>query len=264
MVQGCDCDPGYGGADCSERTCPDGEDPRIPGGTHEIQSLKCEATVGLFSLSFRGFETASLDFQTSAAELKAALESTPSIGKVTVINTRVREMRRRFESDEYNTTLVDTDGAPAEGIDDDGDGVVDYTWDDLLPCITCDAMHKCTKQVPCTRLDTVCSFTGSNEVLVEFLTELGSVPTMYPVYKRYASSVIKVDVLKDGQGQSVQGTRKPEVCSNRGMCDTMTGQCRCAEGYSSSDGNKGPGTRGDCGYAHPEGKNTFHAWKGNA
>lgn len=38
------------------------------------------------------------------------------------------------------------------------------------------------------------------------------------------------------------------VCSNHGICDTSSGTCACFDGFSSSDGLGGSGSRGDCGY----------------
>ena len=43
------------------------------------------------------------------------------------------------------------------------------------------------------------------------------------------------------------------MCSGRGLCDTLTGDCACymapMPGYRSSDGYGNPGNRGDCGAA---------------
>jgi hypothetical protein len=45
------------------------------------------------------------------------------------------------------------------------------------------------------------------------------------------------------------GTREYVECSNRGVCNYLSGVCNCFGGYSSSDGANGlPGTVGDCGY----------------
>merc|ERR1711865_306368 len=99
---------------------------------HETQSIACEATVGVFSLKFRGFETASIDFQASTDEIKIALEALPSVGKLSVVNDRVRAAKVRLESNEYNATLVDMEGNVVGGLDDDGDGIADITWDSLL------------------------------------------------------------------------------------------------------------------------------------
>jgi len=43
MVQGCVCDDGYEGYDCSERSCPKGSDP-LSQGTIETQTVRSAAT----------------------------------------------------------------------------------------------------------------------------------------------------------------------------------------------------------------------------
>lgn len=37
-------------------------------------------------------------------------------------------------------------------------------------------------------------------------------------------------------------------CNGRGVCDSSTGVCSCADGFQSSDGLGGPGQTGDCGF----------------
>jgi hypothetical protein len=43
------------------------------------------------------------------------------------------------------------------------------------------------------------------------------------------------------------GSKENEACSNRGNCDLTSGVCTCYVGYTTSDGEGGPGDRGDCG-----------------
>jgi hypothetical protein len=63
MIQGCKCDEGYFGPDCTMWACPSGDDP-LTGTTdaaaagleyqyNEIQNITCNATGGSFTLTFR-------------------------------------------------------------------------------------------------------------------------------------------------------------------------------------------------------------------
>lgn len=51
---------------------------------------------------------------------------------------------------------------------------------------------------------------------------------------------------------SQEGTKETKECSGRGYCNQQTGHCLCYSKFGSSDGNGGPGKRGDCGYFDPD------------
>lgn len=82
-IQGCICDPGWTGADCSLRTCPYGDDPGSDGQADEVQLIDCKATGGTFTITFRGETTAAIAFGASAADIDAALEALSTIDYVT-------------------------------------------------------------------------------------------------------------------------------------------------------------------------------------
>lgn len=95
-IQGCDCTKDYylgpySGAlgefrdyDCSARFCPLGADPYHVGRVNEKQTLACRAENGWFALTFRQYTTGRIAFDATAATIKAALESLPTIAAVTV------------------------------------------------------------------------------------------------------------------------------------------------------------------------------------
>jgi hypothetical protein len=47
---------------------------------------------------------------------------------------------------------------------------------------------------------------------------------------------------------STPGTKENAECSNRGVCDSLSGICSCSVNFGTSNGYASPGTRGDCGW----------------
>jgi hypothetical protein len=116
---------------------------------------------------------------------------------------------------------------------------------------------------------TLCAATQVNAVSVTFLTELGGAP--WPD-STTLESVPKVPNMTPGSisgsltlsmgytaaftiglvtHTNTPGTMENHICSDRGICTPTTGLCVCFPGFGSSDGNKGEGKRGDCGYVEP-------------
>lgn len=190
MLQGCKCSAGWEGHDCSQRSCPTGDDPMTLGQQNEVQILVCRGSSGFFTLRFRDAATPQLPFNTPASSLAAALEALTTIGKVTVT---------------YSTNVNGATGTPA------------------------------------------CNAGGSNNIRIEFLTDFGDLPPL----RWILDGALTLTISVDGVGGSMRGTKEEAVCSNRGICNHVTGVCRCAYGFTSSDGFGGEGDRGDCGYMEP-------------
>ncbi|OQR80731.1 tenascin-like protein [Achlya hypogyna] len=93
QVQGCACNPGWEGYDCSRMSCPTGDDPiaiKDPAGIRKVnavQTIVCTATAGTFTIGFRGGYTSALPFTISSATLSAVLNAIPSFGEVNVTVT---------------------------------------------------------------------------------------------------------------------------------------------------------------------------------
>jgi hypothetical protein len=82
----------YKGPDLSQRTCPYGYDVRFPVNSstvplREVQRIRCRASSGSFTLSFRGFISDSISYSTSLSSFKTILESMGAIGVVMINET---------------------------------------------------------------------------------------------------------------------------------------------------------------------------------
>lgn len=84
-MQGCLCDPGWEGFDCSFRKCPVGVDPTVHVGTApEYSLLHCQATSGFFSIRIAGYDTQPIPWDADPAYLKIALEAGGTVSGVQV------------------------------------------------------------------------------------------------------------------------------------------------------------------------------------
>lgn len=87
-IMGCECDQGYGGYDCSERTCPYGRDPTIEGSAstdrEEEFVLECQADEGYFTLTLLGERTQPIPYDASPAIVQHSLQSIYGVGRVRV------------------------------------------------------------------------------------------------------------------------------------------------------------------------------------
>lgn len=160
----------------------------------EMQLIKCTATAGTFRLSFRQAWTASLSYDITAANLKAALELLDNVNGITA---------------EYSSST-----------------------------------------------DALCDATGDNVARISFTQDFGDLPNL----KLEVDGLTPTSSLSVGQSSesdlsdtfnAVDGTKENEYCSNRGICDETTGECKCFTQYGSSDGYGVRGTRPDCGAILP-------------
>ena len=96
-----------------------------------------------------------------------------------------------------------------------------------------------------------CTESGSaaTSFTVEFIQEFGPLPLMVPDESKLfnLNPISGPPVLT--VGKQITGTKESAPCSNRGICDTATGDCSCNTNYDTSNGLAASGTRGDCGFA---------------
>ena len=87
----------------------------------------------------------------------------------------------------------------------------------------------------------VCPCASRKDIVLTFTTDLGDLPLI-----TLSSSLSGTVILLAAETR--KGDMENAVCSNRGLCNTLTGECHCHELYSSSDGSNAKGIRGDCGF----------------
>ena len=95
-IFGCYCDKGYYHGpfsgdmsdyinyDCSELSCPTGDNPQTLLQFNEMQSIVCDATSGTLTLTFRQQTTAAISFDATVFETETALEMLASMDDVTL------------------------------------------------------------------------------------------------------------------------------------------------------------------------------------
>jgi hypothetical protein len=87
-IQGCLCDKGWSGPDCSLRSCPKGRDPQDPTtatASNEQYTIECLADAGFFALEVFGKTTIPIPYNAGPNYLRHALRELSSVeGDVTV------------------------------------------------------------------------------------------------------------------------------------------------------------------------------------
>jgi hypothetical protein len=91
-IQGCLCDPGYEGYDCSLKSCPKGKDPLLSQyDKGETLVLECQASGGYFAMKVLGHDTFPIPHDADPGLMKRALEGIPTVGSVEVSMDRDTE-----------------------------------------------------------------------------------------------------------------------------------------------------------------------------
>lgn len=270
-AQGCLCDPGYEGYDCSQFSCPKGDDPHTGfGNGDEVQNkerivLRCTGTGGTWRLQFRTHQTAELSYKITAPELQAALEALPNVGKVKVEYvcgkvdpTCFPRYGKTWYEDCVIFGVCNTYGDPSFIVDPEG---LDPKGTAITPKTTVGYDGACT-------IEDAPNPQNEKKIMITFLSDHGALPafkidtsTLYPTDGRLTieqahhsgldiTGINPLPTAIHGV-KTVEGTQERITCSGRGLCDLTQGSCTCFSGYGSSDGSGKEGTRKDCGYLLP-------------
>jgi len=79
QIQGCVCDEGFSGYDCSAKACPRGDDPLTTGQKNEVVQVACRADSGYWFLSFGGATSRPIPYNAGYGTIERLLEAMHSV-----------------------------------------------------------------------------------------------------------------------------------------------------------------------------------------
>ena len=258
MLQGCACDEGWEGPACDRKSCPKGDDPETTG-VNELQVFECTCTTcaGGITMSFKGETTLQIPYDASEELIKFRLNQLTTIdsidlritfgntmcssgGSLTAITFMLPHGSQPAITITPYSTLAGTINLLSKG----GYSILDphqeatsgtKEWTECSNRGSCDYDVGACRCIPGWE-----SSDGNGAIGNRGDCGYRSISDL-TVYTRPAVFNTSVDglplYLKDDEIVTSTVTNCPftqnvGICSNNGVCETVTNQCICDSGYS--------------------------------
>jgi hypothetical protein len=249
-IMGCVCDEGWTHYDCSERSCPYGDDPleTASGTADEVQAIDClcsSGCAGTFRISFRNELTESIAFGASAATIESALESLRSVvsvvvtldGGSAVCDTDGASTRITFTHQPGNlpliklySSLTQTTGTPV--LTAIGDGASSSYGSSLTSVMGNRQWIECSNRGICNRATGICACSSYD----------ASTANLWSSSNGAGGSVTKAAGdrfdcgFAAGTPSACPSNDVALVCSGHGTCSgSSTFVCTCDSGFTGAD-----------------------------
>lgn len=248
--QGCKCDGGWGGNDCSLRQCPRGDDPETQCADeqgNDIQYLTCTSmkamTEQFFNLRFTDLlgnryntraivihphsatptdsnaATVSPPYMKAASHsIQTALESLPNFA-IPQVEVTTQNEQAQFSSEQTCTTVQFNCVKKGKG---------------KKATTTCEERQDCTSKVDYAKAYTVTfeiKFTDARNSGKQALLEVRSdVKCDSGVQPKFTNTLDPACTVTRQAPKS--DLRENTECSDRGLCNRKTAECNCFDGYT--------------------------------
>jgi hypothetical protein len=270
-IHGCVCDPLYQGYDCSQFACVTGDDSLTTGQVNEVQTIKCTATTGAFTLWYKGYPSAAIPYDATAATVKSALlqiriltdieviYSQPNL-KACQINANVIKItfNKNFGPQPPLIAMMDTTMSAAGAIQVSADGVTpitDFSGTSHVSVKGTKENEICAGRGLCVPADGLCKCFDSNG-------------DTYGSSNGYGAAGTRGDCGFITSGTVVSTCPGQIACNGHGLCDsaktiggvprTPTYKCSCNEGWGGGDCSERKCPTGRDWFSYPTKNNEAH------
>jgi hypothetical protein len=260
MIQACQCEEGWEGIACEQKSCPKGDDPDTPG-VDEIQIIDCTCTTcgGGMYLTFRGEQTRAIPWDASNALIRDRLMELSTVDEVSVRVAYGTELCSTGGSATKVIFRMPTGDVPDMEIETYGTlaGTVEIKtggkWSMVTGATHLESQTGTKEYAECSNRGNCDYDRGQCECIPGFASSDGqghagsindcgfrekhglSVTTTDATYDNYENGTVlyyNLDGTIENTVTNCPFVQNVGICSQHGTCDETTNTCSCHDGWT--------------------------------